>query len=312
MKLDDVDSLLNDFYFHCKYEKNLSDKTLKAYRIDHKQFLSFFSQATSSRSVSLIDKHVIKGYLKFISDKFKPKTIKRKVASLKSFFNYLEYEDAILLNPFRKIRINIKEGKQVPRTIETSVIKRLFKHVYGLKEGSENRGSYSYRALIRDIAVLELLFSTGIRVSELCNLLYADVEMSRGSLRIVGKGNKERIVPICNVEATSSIRAYWQEFREEVTGEGFFFINRLSNRLSEQSVRLMIKKYIGQLNIDENITPHMFRHSVATLLMENEVDIRYIQSLLGHSSINTTQIYLQVNKKTQRKILTKKHPRSKL
>ena len=312
MNLEEAENLMNDFYFHCQYEKNLSEKTLKAYKIDHKQFLDYCVQSYSRSPFSEIDKQIIKGYLKFISGRYKPKTIKRKIASLKSFFNYLEYEDIIVVNPFRKIRINIKEGRQVPRTIETSVIRRLFKHLYRLEDEFGNRSKYAYRALLRDIAVLELLFSTGVRVSELCNLKEADVDLTSRSLRILGKGNKERIVPICTPETTTALRSYFQEFRNEIQGSGFFFINRLSNRLSEQSVRLMIKKYISQLDLSENITPHMFRHSVATLLMENEVDIRYIQSLLGHSSINTTQIYLQVNKKTQRKILTKKHPRAKL
>ncbi len=308
----DIQHVIEEFCFHCQYEKNLSDKTLKAYKIDLKQFVSYCVDNNISYLINEIDKNTIKGYLKFISEKYKPKTIKRKVATLKSLFSYLEFEDIIVVNPFRKIKISIKQGKQVPRTIEISIIQRLFQYLYSLKLEGTNKESYSYRARLRDIAVLELLFTTGLRVSELCNLKHSDVDLNAASLRITGKGNKERIVPICNAEAIDAISEYYIVFKNQIVEKEFFFINRLSNRLSEQSVRFMIKKYICELNIEENITPHMFRHSIATLLLENEVDIRYIQALLGHSSINTTQIYLQVNQKSQRRILTSKHPRPQL
>lgn len=304
--------LIDDFIFHCRYEKNLSKKTIKAYRIDLKQFLTFLNRISESLSISEIDKKIIKQYLRKISDGYKAKTIKRKVATIKAFFNYVEFEDIIVKNPFRKIKISLKEEKQLPKTIDVQVIKKLFSYIYQEAETYKNRSAPKYKTLVRDIAVLEILFSTGIRVSELCNLKVSDANLKTGILIINGKGKRERIIPICSKEAHSALKKYFTEFQKNIETTGYLFINRLKNRFSEQSVRFMIKKHVKEIDKSLHITPHMFRHSIATLLLENEVDIRYIQDLLGHSSINTTQIYLQVNKASQRKIITSKHPRKSL
>lgn len=173
----------------------------------------------------------------------------------------------------------------------------------------ESDNSYPYRVATRDIAVLEILFSTGVRVAELCNLKREDIDISRGVVRVIGKGKKERLIPICNSETLDALHDYFQIFKQEILKKGYFFLNRLNNRLSEQSVRCIVRKHSETLQIDGRITPHMFRHSIATLLLENGVDIRYIQTFLGHSSITTTQIYVHVNEKAQRKILSAKHPR---
>lgn len=160
--------------------------------------------------------------------------------------------------------------------------------------------------------MLELLLSTGLRVSELCSLSFSDIDSEQGFVRIYGKGSKERILQITNlsvIEALTNYRCLWGNQPETA---GFFFCNRLGHRLSEQSVRLMIKRYAQLANIAESITPHMFRHTFATLLLEEDVDIRYIQRILGHSSIMTTQIYTHVTNCRQRDILTTKNPRNKI
>ena len=306
-----MEKYINDFLFHCKFEKNLSKKTLAAYKIDLRQFKSFCETKTDLDQLQNVDKHILKRYLETISSKFKPKTLKRKLASLKAFFNHMQFEDEIVINPFNKVRIKIKEGKRIPRTIEPKIIKRLYKYLYNKKEELEV-GSYAYAVIVRDIAIIELLFSTGLRVSELSHLKSSFMDLNKSSIRIIGKGNKERLIPICNTDTKEALICYYKIYKEKIENAEYFFLNRLDRRFSEQSVRFMIKKYIQKLNIDANITPHMFRHSLATMLLENEVDLRYIQDLLGHSSINTTQIYLSVNKKKQRRILTKKHPRNNL
>jgi integrase/recombinase XerD len=252
---------------------------------------------------------MLREYIKALSLKSKPKTIKRKIATLKAFFNHIEFEDIIINNPFRKLRIKIKEGKQLPKTIALPKIIRLFKHVYDIKNDMRCDQCYSFKAAIRDLAVLELLFATGVRVAELCNLRKDDVDFLRGSLKVIGKENKERIIPVCNAGSIKAVRAYFELFKSEIFKTRYFFVNRLQGRLSEQSVRFMIRKYARAIKMDERITPHMFRHSIATLLLENGVDIRYIQTFLGHSSITTTQIYVQVNEEAQRKVILEKHPR---
>jgi integrase/recombinase XerD len=309
--MENFNNLIDSFMFHCQYEKNLSNHSLKAYSIDLREFNEFIS--TSPATENIIDKTIIRDYLKELFQNNKPKTIKRKIATIKSFMNYLEYEEVIEISPFYKMKINIREGKRLPKTIELKKIKRLFTYLYKKKEnfGVNIKDKYSYKTLIRDIAVIELLFASGIRVAELSYLKFSDVNFSKGLALIKGKGNRERIIPIPNMAIMAALNEYYELYKEDIATGEFFFINRLNSRLSEQSIRLMINKYGKESNLQQHITPHMFRHSVATLLLENGVDIRYIQNILGHSTINTTQIYAQVNEAPKRRILKLKHPRVK-
>jgi integrase/recombinase XerD len=159
---------------------------------------------------------------------------------------------------------------------------------------------------------VELLFATGMRVSELCSLEAKDVRLEEGNIYIMGKGSKERVIQIGNKEVLAILQEYIDVKNSHKCKSNFFFINRFFSRISEQSVRFMLKKIRIKAGIPINITPHMFRHSFATLLLEEDVDIRYIQRMLGHSSIQTTQIYTFVTTEKQRQILTTRHPRNKI
>jgi integrase/recombinase XerD len=165
---------------------------------------------------------------------------------------------------------------------------------------------------MRDIAILELLFATGARVSEVCSLKVESININDGYIKIYGKGSRERVIQIEKKDVIKALLDYEKAFLGSITATGFFFINRLNNRMSEQSVRLMVRKYAKMANCKKDVTPHMFRHSFATLLLEEDVDIRYIQKLLGHSSITTTQIYTHVSTAKQKEILAMKHPRNKI
>lgn len=151
-----------------------------------------------------------------------------------------------------------------------------------------------------------------MRISEVCSLTTMQIDLSDFVIKIYGKGSKERLIQICNKNIQNLISQYYKEFQCELSNKNFLFINRLGNRLSEQSVRNMITDYADRANISLHITPHMFRHSFATLLLEEDVDIRYIQQMLGHSSITTTQIYTHTSINKQKNILATKHPRNKL
>jgi len=188
-------------------------------------------------------------------------------------------------------------------------IRKMLKYIYKLKDDFKDKNLYSYKAIVRDLSIIEILFSTGIRVSELCNLKQTNINLQTGIIKINGKGDKERIIQVCDNEVKKILKEYKDLFENKLSGKEYYLINRLGNQISEQSVRFMIKKYQIKANLSKHITPHMFRHSFATLLLEEGVDIRYIQHMLGHSSISTTQIYTQVNMKQQRKILSSKHPR---
>ena len=302
----DFGQLTRSYLNHCKFEKGLDEKTIKAYRIDLAQYAN-----TSSEPNALFRKEHVQFYIAELHTKYSIKSVKRKIASLKAFFNYLEYEEICPLNPFSKLRVKLQEPFLLPRTIPLSVIDTLFTCVYRQLSAAD-KDSYRYQTALRDIAVLELLFATGMRISELCSLHGYDVNLSEGVIRIYGKGNKERLIQIGNQEVLTTVGIYSECNAKQIERTGWFFINRRGNRLSSQSVRFMIKKYCQMSGIHLHITPHTFRHSFATLLLEEDVDIRYIQQLLGHSSITTTHIYTHVTSKKQKDILTAKHPRNKI
>jgi site-specific recombinase XerD len=297
---------LVSYYDFCTYQKKLSEKTLKAYRIDLDQFFHFMQSSTQE-----LNKHTVSSFARILHKTYKPKTIKRKLASIKAFCNWLEYEELIQNNPFSKLNLKFHEPFVLPRTIQLDTIETLLQYIYK-KLAQETMDSYKQRICLRDISVLELLFATGIRVSELTSLKEKDIDLANGIVRIYGKGAKERIIKISNDDVLTALRKYKEAFHKKIKQTGHFFVNRIHNKLSEQSVRFMIKKYTTQAMINEHLTPHMFRHSFATLLLEEDVDIRYIQQILGHSSITTTQIYTHVSTKKQNDILTSKHPRNRV
>ena len=172
----------------------------------------------------------------------------------------------------------------------------------------------SRRETLRDVFVLELLFNTGIRVSELCQLSKDTCLIGKGKVQLFvqGKGQKERVIQITMPDIVCLAEKYYDLYHEEIDNHGFFLFNRRGNCLSPQSVRFIINRHINKIQTSLHITPHMFRHTFATSLLEAGMDIRYIQSLLGHSSITTTQIYTHVSSKRQTELLAELHPRSKM
>jgi len=306
-----VNEVMKKFLFHCQFEKNLNSKTLRAYTTDIEQFAAFIKGTEDELNFKCMSKETLKSYLQKISH-FKPKTVKRKVASLKAMLNFLEYEDDDYINPFRKIKVRLKEPSLLPSVMTLSEVRKILNVMYLDLSKIQHMESYTYKVQTRNLSIVEILFSTGMRVSEICNLNFEDVNLKNGVIKVFGKGSKERIIQICQQEALSIIKTYYQYYKQEIKSGFPFFINRLGQRISTQSVRLMIKSYVKKAGLSKRITPHTFRHTFATLLLEEDVDIKYIQNMLGHSSIAITQIYTHVNMSKQKKILTTKHPRRKL
>ncbi len=288
---------------YCNSQKRLDKKTLKAYRIDTNQFIIFFNNP-HVHDISISE---IEHYIGYLHQNFKPKTVKRKIASIKSFYHFLEYKDYIEQNPFNKIKIKFRDPTLLPKTIPLYTVEILLMIMY--KTYSLAHTTYQKKRTLLDISIIEILFSTGMRISELCNLKSSDVDLHDASIRIYGKGAKERIVQIGNRDVISLLNEYKSKYMSEINGSGYFFVNSNSAPLSDQSIRRMIKKYCTLASIGLHITPHMFRHTFATSLLEADVDIRYIQEMLGHSSINVTEIYTHVALSKQMNILTTKHPR---
>ena len=294
---------ISEYIEYCEYRKRLDSKTLKAYKIDLKQFEIFCTDLSDCFA-----KNVVDDFITNLHKQYKPKTVKRKIASLKAFFHHMEYKELLNENPFTKLDIRFREAKLLPKTIPFHSIQTFLSTLYAQKELAESE--YQLRCCIRDIAVIELLFATGMRISELCSLKPSDIDFESSNIRIYGKGAKERIIQLGNQEVISALVLYQETFKKDIEICGYFFVNRLQHKLSDQSVRFMINHYAELAGISQHITPHMFRHSFATLLLEQDVDIRYIQRMLGHSSISTTEIYTHVSSTKQKDILVHKHPRN--
>ena len=301
--MNNLPSEIQNYLDYCQYQKRLDTKTLKAYRIDLKQFQSSIPvQNINEITSELLENHIAK-----LHQTFKPKTVKRKIASLKAFFHHLEYKELINRNPFNRMQIKFREPVILPKTIPLPIIEIILSTIYAYQK--EASTPYQKKNALRDAAVIELLFATGIRISELCSLKSIDVNFYEKTVLIYGKGSKERKIQLGNDSVIAVLREYKETFQSEIEACNYFFVNQSGRPLTDQAVRRMINKYTSLAAVDLHITPHMFRHTFATSLLEADVDIRYIQEMLGHSSINITEIYTHVAMAKQRDILTTKHPR---
>ena len=299
MEKEKLAKALENYFEDCKFRKRLNNKTIKAYKIDLNQFFE---------TVNNLDDEVkeINEYIHFLNKKYsKHKTVKRKLASVKAFYFYLEYEEIIEYSPFNKVRTKIKEPHVLPKTIQKENIEKIIQYLFD--RVSSAKTDFQTIISIRNIAIIGLLFSTGIRISELCNIKVADINFNEKTLKIFGKGSKERILYIGNETVVDFCKKY-KQLNEYVSENDYFFLNRFGKQISDQSVRIFLKNIESELKLTEHITPHMFRHTFATTLLEKDVDIRYIQSILGHSSISTTQIYTHVTYFKQKEIMANKNP----
>lgn len=302
--MDNVQKLIREYLEFCSSQKCLDEKTLKAYRIDLKQF----TEKISTHLITEITSETLEDCIANLHQQYKPKTVKRKIASIKAFFHYLEYKDIINQNPFNKLQIRFREPIILPKTIPIHTVETFLTTIY--KQRINAKTDYQKRNALRDAAVAELLFATGMRISELCTLKKDSINLIDGTILIYGKGDKERRIQIGNDAVIRILEEYKKDFKDEISKCNYFFANQSGKALSDQSVRRMINKYTTLASIELHITPHMFRHTFATCLLEADVDIRYIQEMLGHSSINVTEIYTHVAVAKQKDILSTKHPRN--
>lgn len=295
-----LSSLITDYLETGEYEKKLAPDTIKAYRIDLQQFAAFTKDLWA-------DSDALNQYIKYLNQQFAPRSAKRKLASVRAFYHEMEICGELEVNPFDKLHIRIHSPQQLPRIIPEQIVQSLLQSAY-------DAYTPGCREILRDILVLELLFSTGLRVSELCALSRETFLLNNNGLRLLvnGKGRKERVIQITTPELLQLAQTYYDAFSKEIQEQGMILFNQRGNSLSPQSVRRIINKYLSKIGISSHITPHMFRHTFATSLLEAGMDIRYIQSLLGHSSISTTQIYTHVTAHQQTQLLAEKHPRGKM
>ncbi len=302
MQKDDIKGLVNYFLGYLKFQKGYSQNTIKAYKIDLCNFFSFLISNrgfTADSDVEEITLYDIRSYIGSIYKAYKKTSIARKLSAIKSFFGFLEKNRVIKRDPTWNISLP-KTEKNLPRYLSVDEVFNL------LDLRSEN----DKWTVLRDKAILELLYSCGIRVGELVALNMENLDLEEGLLKIKGKGDKERIVPVGN-RALSSIKNYLNAIRSIRKDKEALFINNKGERLSDRSIRRIVKKYVIKKGLSWDISPHSLRHSFATHLLEAGADIRVVQELLGHSSLSTTQKYTHLTLNRLIEVYAKAHPRAK-
>jgi len=294
-----MNKLVNQFLDYLSAERGLSQNTVKAYRLD----LLKFRQYLDSRRIGKIKeatRHDVSKYLYFLKDKaLASNSIARNLAAIKVFFRFLVAERITKEDP-TSVMESPRLLKGLPEVLNTDEVARML-------EVPDRRDLLG----IRDRAVLELMYATGMRVSEVADLLVENLNLDVGFVRCKGKGGKERIIPVGR-KARLTLEKYLAKSRPKLSGsprERHLFLSRLGKKISRQSLWKMLKKYIKAMGIKRKITPHTLRHSFATHLLENGADLRSVQEMLGHADISTTQIYTHINKARLKGIHKKYHPR---
>ena len=301
IKLEDKNKeIVSDFLFYQETVRKLSLYTLKSYRIDLEQFRLFLDQRYKSKSLLCIDKGILRNYLICLDkQKYSNKTIARKIASLKSLFKYLNQQNIIENNPLQDLKIP-KVPKRLPHLLSQKEILKLM----SLPKHDSRNG-------VRDLAILELFYSTGIRISELVRIKLSDIRLNSGTIHIKGKGNKDRIV-IIGDRAMNVVKKYIVCLNKELNfNDKFLFPSLFKNKSKHISIRTVyniVVKYLRLVSDDEKLSPHSLRHSFATHLLENGADIIAVKKMLGHDSLSSTQIYTHIQREKLKQIYNLAHP----
>ena len=288
-----------DYSHYLKIERGLSSHTIQNYIRDVKKLISFIDKKKITSTPIEIKEDLIQQFIYEIAKEISPRSQARIISGLRSFFDYLIFENYRASNPTDLIETP-KIGVKLPDTLSEQEINRLISAIDLSKvEGERNR------------AMLETMYSCGLRVSELIDLKISDLFFEEGFIKIVGKGNKERFVPI-HSSAQNYIMLYINEIRTQLSiKKGFedtLFLNRRGKSLSRQMIFMILKALAIKINLNKKISPHTFRHSFATHLLKNGADLRAIQQMLGHESITTTEVYVHLDTSYLKKIVEKYHP----
>ncbi len=298
-----MEKVVKRFLEYLENERNFSAHTLLAYETDLSAAIRFFRNE-GVHSFGAIEKDVLRSYIGSLMDQgFGRRSVARKIASLRSFFKYLRRQRLIDGNP-ALVLVTPKLSRMLPTFLTEHAVARLFSQ----QDQEEPDGK-------RDAAVLELLYSTGIRVSELVQLNVGDLEQNEGVLKVRGKGSKERIVPVGR-KALHAIREYLktrkmhQSRRPAGSGPLPLFMTKHGERLYPQAVGRLVRKHIGRVSELEKKSPHVLRHTFATHLLDRGADLRAVKELLGHESLSTTQVYTHVSAARMKKVYNRAHPKA--
>jgi len=301
--MNTITGYLDQFILYLRIEKNASQHTLNNYRADIERFFDFAGkQSVGEVLFTHVTSMLIRAYLAELNkEDYARRTIARKIAALRSFFRYLCREAVLENNPFTTIHTP-KLEKRLPIFLDPQEITGLIE-----VPGTDTLG-------LRDTAILEMLYATGVRVAELVGLTIKDVDIDSGYALVYGKGAKERVVPVGR-KAIAALTNYLAKSRPRLyvhhsSSHDFIFVNKNGGPLTDRSVRRIVDKYVAQLAIVKNVSPHTIRHSFATHLLNNGADLRTVQELLGHVNLSTTQLYTHITKDRLIQVYQQAHPRA--
>lgn len=297
------DSLKNGYKTYLRLERNLSDNSINAYLRDINHLTTFLEDYAPSISAQQVDKKHLKEFLKYLYElNIAANSQARIISGIKSFFRYLLLEDVIAADPTELINTP-KTGRKLPDTLSYDEITKLIQAIdLSTSEGERNK------------AILETLYGCGLRVSELINMKISNLFFDEGFIRIVGKGDKERLIPI-GPHAQKQIQIYVEQIRTHLSvaegHEDFVFLNRRGKQLTRVMIFTMIKQLTEKVGLKKSVSPHTFRHSFATHLVEGGANLRAVQEMLGHQSITTTEIYTHLDRHFLSETIQEFHPMSK-
>lgn len=287
---------------HCRTARRLSEHTLRAYRADLADFIVFLKSETQ---VGVIGKEAVREYARELFHRdLKSATVRRRLAVLRAFFQWLEQEGTIPLTPFHRIGITVKQPHRLPRALAAADMRALIRRAELEADDGFSRRTMHF--------IVASLFITGLRISELASVRIADIVAAEALIQVRGKGNRERRVYFPGKDGKAVLNAYLQARKKQGIGSDFLLVDADGKALSAQTIRRRLAALARRAGITRRVTPHMLRHTAATQLIEAGVDIRFVQKLLGHASIATTQIYTQVSDTSLRSTLEKANTLGKM
>lgn len=289
--------MLDKFLDYLQFEKRYSPHTITSYKKDLEDFSNFYLKTESSEDISKADKKIIRNFIVELSENnISKRSINRKLSSLRSFYLFLLKIGEIKVSPTESISsLKFYPEKQIPMSKEEMQILNdtVFEQLHDLLEK----------------CIMEVLYQTGIRKAELCGMMFENVNLSMNELKIIGKGNKQRVIPISG-DLSDLLKSYLKIRQPQTEYRSYFFVNKKGKKLTEKFVYVVVNKYLSLISTKEKRSPHILRHSFATHVLDNGAEISKVKKILGHSSLASTQVYTNANIEQLKKVFNQAHPRA--
>ena len=289
--------MLEKFLEYLQFEKRYSPHTVTSYKKDLEDFSRFFLRTESSDNLAKADKKIIRNFIVELSENdISKRSINRKLSSLRSFYLFLLKIGEIKVSPTEGVSsLKFYAEKQIPMSKEemTDLSERIFEQQHEVLEK----------------CIIEVLYQTGMRKAELCGLIFENVDLYENELKVIGKGNKERVIPISN-ELSELLKSFLEIRNPQTEFKSYFFVNKKGKKLNEKFVYVVVNKYLSLITTKEKKSPHILRHSFATHVLDNGAEISKVKKILGHSSLASTQVYTNANIEQLKKVFNQAHPRA--